>query len=246
MDKYEGYFYRCYWDVRTPSSINNALAQNASFLRLYRVETGETAEDVVSNRIFSFGDTLGTNTHATAFNSNDNFPHGLVAKTGYPALNEQSSTLPTNYENYGAVEVRFFDNRCPKKDGNNIAANNNNTIAYNGTGASLEDIQYRFVVKCQIDIFKGHYDKAQNILHTTGDNVQVASITSFYPVDIIFVKNTEINGTEINLPTKLTTAIKKIQVNWPRYVEYNGSGYDPVTTLDTNGLSFTVSDADPN
>mgnify|MGYP007083037144 FL=1 len=80
-------------------------------------------------------------------NEREQQPNGLVAFTMYPRRqyeaeeNEQSNASHFATENYGALEVRFFDN------------------AKNGTKADLERCMYRFIVKAQVDIMKGQYDQ---------------------------------------------------------------------------------------
>lgn len=232
MDPYEGYYYRCYWDVRTPESALNHLAKNASFLRLYQT-TGpifpNTGSSVKKNR-------------------NEHSPAGLVAQTSWPTdLMETRTTTSSStlLEDYGAVEVRFFDNRFPQ---GNTLNTTDNTLQYEGTGASLEDMLYRFVVKCQVDVYKGQYDAKNKTISAAGDSQRVASITSFYPVDMVFTTQTKetFNTNYNNSEHSLYGFVKRMQLNWPQYVQYNATGFDPATMVDKGGLYLKIGDNDPD
>ncbi|MDD4516792.1 hypothetical protein, partial [Massilibacteroides sp.] len=67
----------------------------------------------------------------------------------------------------------------------------------------LEDGRFNFIVKAQTDIYK--------------DDEKLASISSIYPIDV-FLNYAGINDFD---PSKIYT-------NWPRYVDYNPSGYSPI------------------
>lgn len=258
MDPYEGYFYRCYWDVRMPNSITNALAKNASFLRLYHVTDGSMSSDspIIFDNVSTGSSAwnMGRISGTTETNPNEGEPNGLVALTGWPA-SQQEYAYTDDTENYGAVEVRFFDNRCP---GRTVSVNNvdtvkyvnedDNTLLYKGTGASLEDMMYRFVVKCQVEVIKGQYDAAAGKIQTNGETRRVASITSFYPVDIVFTSQskTDFNNKWKSSSSPLYGFAKRMQLNWPQYVQYNATGYDPATIQGADGLYLVVGDKDPS
>lgn len=229
LDPFEGYFCKVYWDVRMPGSVAAADVKYASWLRLHHTDgvpsdidnPGEpygrdkTWYETGNIQLNGGAGDIAHSTWDSKVNEREQQPDGLVAFTMYPRRqyeaeeNKQSNANHFATENYGALEVRFFDN------------------AKNGTKADLERCMYRFIVKAQVDIMKGQYDQQTKMIETDGDIERIASITSFWPIDILFNESdiiwdsTEAEWVEWNGP------IKKIATNWPRFVEYNAQGYDP-------------------
>ena len=87
-------------------------------------------------------------------------------------------------------------------------------------------MMYRFIVKAQVDIMKGQYDQKTKMIQVEGNIERIATITSYYPVDIIFNFD-GVNFNDVTEYPEAYEAYKKIAVNWPRYITYNASGYDP-------------------
>lgn len=79
-----------------------------------------------------------------------------------------------------------------------------------GQGATVSGVGYDFTIKAQVDIYK----------HDT----LVATIFSYWPVDILFT-----NGNPV---TPTTFDVNKIKTNWPQFVMYNPSGYAPEVSQD--------------
>lgn len=241
LDPYEGYFYKIYWDVRMPGSARDGEEEKdqkiryASFLRLYHANgnfaSGSPAVGDIYKRDGTFYENGGMHvnsgyevqydnptSHATdglesKVSPNEKEKNGLIGFSLYPQHQysehpDEETGSKFKYENYGAVEVRFFDN-------------------FNlGTGATLEDLMYRFIVKAQVDIMKGQYDQKTKMIQVEGNTERIASITSYYPVDLIFnYDNLDFSDATSN--PDIFEPFKKIATNWPRYVSYNASGYDP-------------------
>lgn len=234
LDPFEGYFCKVYWDVRMPGSAAAPDVKYASWLRLYHTDGVPSDIDNPGNiygRQKSWYDTgnieLGNDLGAikqewnSKVNEREKTPDGLIGFTMYPrrhyekVLEGNGSEVDTanakQYatENYGALEVRFLDN-----------------MAY-GTGADLERCMYRFIVKAQVDIMKGQYDQQTKMIEVDGNVERIASITSFYPIDVLFneagIQWDEPDGEN----AKYFDPITLISTNWPRFVEYNAQGYDP-------------------
>lgn len=225
LDPFEGYFVKVYWDVRMPESAARQDVKLASFLR-FRHTNGDmdiNNPGSIYGRQKSWYETgnieLGTDTIARQKWSSkvndlehDGSENGLVAFTMFPRKQYENETAEFATENYGAVEVRFFDN------------------AAFGTGADMESMMYRFIVKAQVDIMKGQYDQQTKMIRTEGNIERIHSITSYYPIDILinregidFWNENDLEYYEFN---------KKIATNWPRWVMYNASGYDPANLVD--------------
>lgn len=232
MDPFEGYFYKVYWDVRMPSSFVDPDGKYAAFLRLYHADGTMNAENpgALYTRENTFYETGGMNNHV-AYDVDEASPMdtnymskvndldkakgtdaGLVGFSLYPSRQYGAEDSRFNFENYGAVEVRFFDN-----------------AAY-GTGVTMQGMLYRFIVKAQVDIMKGQYDQGTKMIQVEGNVERINSITSYYPIDIL------INGDGINFSdpndTNYFEVVKKIATNWPQYVAYNATGYDPAVFPD--------------
>ena len=229
MDPFEGYFYKVYWDVRMPASIDGDLNKYAAFLRLFHVDG--TTDMVKTGAMFSrskeFYETGGgdprypidvagqangqmANYYDSKVNKKDEenkTDGGLIGFTVYPSKHYADLDGRFEKEAYGAVEVRFFDNH-----------------KY-GTGATMQDMLYRFIVKAQVDIMKGQYDQKTKKIQIEGNCERIHSIVSYYPVDIL-LNYDKINFSDRN-DAKYFDVIKKISTNWPQYVTYNASGYDP-------------------
>lgn len=214
IDPHEGYFYRVYWDVREAYNHANPLVKRSSWLRLYHAADPmvPASQDVVrvsvkqgniykrmmegnaydeQTRLYEAGNAVMLDSDV---NENEKTPDGLQGYSVYPS----HQFFPNAVENYGAVEVRFFDN------------------LNNGTGASLEECLYRFIVKAQIEIYRGQYDHATQTI-TTANAQRLATINSFYPVDIFF--DADNKGIRVG----------DIATNWPRYCAYDATGYNPTT-----------------
>jgi hypothetical protein len=88
----------------------------------------------------------------------------------------------------------------------------------NVNGVSFKDLNYSFVVKGRIEIYY--------------DGVGVASITSFYGVDVVF-STTPLSFDNLD-PSKIKT-------NWPREVLYSTSGVAP--SLANSALTFLYGDS---
>lgn len=229
MDPFEGYFYKVYWDVRMPSSFVNEDGRYAAFLRLYHADGSmdATKPGALYARDGTFYENGGMNNHVaydidetspmdtgmmSKYNEKDQNPNGLVGFSIYPSRQYGANDERFNFENYGAVEVRFFDNETY------------------GTGVTMKDMLYRFIVKAQVDIMKGQYDQGTKMIQVEGNVERINSITSYYPIDIL------INGDGINFSdpndTNFFDVIKKIATNWPQYVAYDATGYNPAVFPD--------------
>lgn len=231
-DPYEAYFFRTYWDVRMPASASAEEARYASFLRLYHTDGVDINAPVEPENLPIFtrasssdysmyqqGDTL---MWANKVNDNEGKVDGLVGFTQWPANQAFSSELPVSaQETYGSVEVRFFDNER------------------SGTGASLATMQYRFIVKAQIDILKGSYDNRDDKWHinTDGDVENIATINYQYPVDVIFDPDNKLSGLDQDAALAF---LRSIKTNWPTQIRYNPTGYEPEAINDY--LYFTYTD----
>lgn len=229
LDPFEGYFCKVYWDVRMPGSAARADVKYASWLRLHH--TDGTPSDIdnpgaMYDRSKSWYETgnielnsggvdLGRQSWNSKVNEREQTPDGLIAFTMYPRRqyeaeeNEQSNASHFATENYGAVEVRFFDN------------------AVNGTKADMESCMYRFIVKAQVDIMKGQYDQQTKMIETDGNVERIASITSFFPIDILLNYSHCVWNDPQGDNARFYNPITAISTNWPRFVEYNAQGYDP-------------------
>ena len=210
MDPHEGYYYKVYWDVRLPNSASRDNLKNSSWLRLcYADSTSETA--AITNDFFNQANLPG---HL--------FPN--VAKKN-PATGAYSNGLMAYTEYYG----NHLDNRGVVRV---VGVNNPGTDNYGGGPApTMEDGHYNFIVWAQIDIYQGTYMPDVSGLNDNGiyqgrvvenSGKLVASINSCYPVDIVLDQNSELllSGDEKFNP-------KLINTNWPQYVDYNATGYDP-------------------
>lgn len=231
LDPFEGYFAKVYWDVRMPGSAAGADVKYASWLRLYHTDGTPSDPDNPGNiygRQKSWYDTgnielnggttdLGRQAWNSKVNEREQTPDGLVAFTMYPRRQYESEAAQFATENYGAVEVRFFDN------------------AKNGTKADMERCMYRFIVKAQVDIMKGQYDQQTKMIETDGNVERIASITSFFPIDIL------LNYSNCNWEdpdSEQFDPIPRIATNWPRFISYNAQGYDPSNLADPLYFKF--------
>ena len=229
MDPFEGYFYKVYWDVRMPYSFVNEDGRYAAFLRLYHADgtMDVTKPGALYTRDGTFYENGGMNNHVaydvdeaspmdtgmmSKYNEKDKNPNGLIGFSIYPSRQYGVNDDRFNFENYGAVEVRFFDNENY------------------GTGVTMKDMLYRFIVKAQVDIMKGQYDQGTKMIQVEGNVERINSITSYYPIDIL------VNGDGINFSdpndTNFFDVIKKIATNWPQYVAYDATGYNPAVFPD--------------
>lgn len=238
MDPFEGYFCKVYWDVRMPGSVMAADVKYASWLRFHH--TDGTPSDIdnpgnIYGRDKSWYETgnidlsgdgkgLGTALDRQQWNSKVNDreqePNGLIAFTMYPRKQYQSEEVQFATENYGAVEVRFFDNE--KK----------------GTGADIERCMYRFIVKAQVDIMKGQYDQKDKMIETDGDIERIASVVSYYPIDVLFNDSEIVWDDSEGENAQWFEPLYKIFTNWPRFVEYDARGLEPKATGDPLYFKF--------
>lgn len=233
LDPFEGYFYKVYWDVRMPGSANDAADKNqqiiryASYLRLYHADgtLPNSKVGALYGRDGSFYENGGMSVNDSydvdidsgnlseqglmSYTSpNEKQPGGLIGFSLYPSRQYGGAYEEFYKENYGAVEVRFFDNM------------------HEGTGATIPQMMYRFIVKAQVDIMKGQYDQKTKMIQVEGNIERIASITSYYPVDLIFNYD-HVDFSDVTNFPEAFEAFRKISVNWPRYITYNASGYDP-------------------
>lgn len=222
LDPHEAYFYRAYWDVRFPGSVDSPNVKYCSWLRLFHATgiAGSPDSELAPYKIEQNPNLYenGAVSRAGTVKVNDNEHHkdGLIGFSMYPWTKYQDEYDGTGLTleqlqaaldaTFGSVEVRLFDN---------------GTL---GTTASLEDVRFRFIVKAQIDILRGQYGLNSGLV-TTGETERIASISAFYPVDVLIFKDKdscakffEDNGTEF---------YKRISTNWPRAVTYDASGYHP-------------------
>lgn len=233
LDPFEAYFYKCYWDVRMPSSVGIDRCKYASFLRLYHAEPDGRAGTVFTRKAddmggqslggipqgapetidvpaeYSFGSKV--NPKEKDLNNPDRTSaNGLVAYSCYPRVQylEDDKTAGQK-ENYGAVEIRFFNN---ERD---------------GTGATLEEMLYRFIVKCQVEIYKGQYDQSTHRISVEGNPERVATIVSYYPIDVLFDEEGRSQGSQEQI-REFNEKLQAMTTNWPQWVQYNATGYDPV------------------
>lgn len=79
-----------------------------------------------------------------------------------------------------------------------------------GAGATIASVKYDFVIKAQVDIYM--------------QDELVATIFSYWPVDILFT-----NGAAI---TPSVFDPNQINTNWPQFVLYNPTGYAPEVEQD--------------
>lgn len=230
MDPFEGYFCKVYWDVRMPGSAAQKNVKYASYLRLHHTDglpSDSNNPGHIYGRQKSWYETGGVELNGSAVqdewnskvNEMEKEKDGLVAFTMYPRKQYEKEDGRFAEENYGALEVRFFDNQKF------------------GTGADMEDMMYRFIVKAQVDIMKGQYDQENKIIQTEGDIERIASITSYWPIDIL-VNSDNLNFNDTVHFPEIFDPVKKIDTNWPRFVMYNATGYDPVNPDEPLSFKF--------
>lgn len=241
MDPLEGYFYKTYWDVRMPASFESTgenRGRYAANLRLYHADGTQDTEHVGSlfGRDGSFWENGGmnvsqgytpnmtqanglmANTYSSKVNEFEQSPNGLIGFTVYPSRQYATEAQEFAYENYGAIEVRFFDN------------------LHDGTQIGMESLLYRFIVKAQVDIMKGQYDQGKKMIQVEGNVERINSIVSYFPVDVI-VNTDKIDFTDSD-NYEMFGLVQKIATNWPQYVTYNASGYDPSVFPDAMWFKF--------
>ena len=233
MDPMEGYYYKVYWDVRMPGSAADPTTRYASWLRLYHADGTVDVDKVGSlyGRDGTFYENGGVDFKTSykvdvqydpgnisevglqsEVNPDEKVPGGLIGFSLYPSRQYGNEDDRFYTENYGAVEVRFFDNQNE------------------GTGANLEQFLYRFIVKAQVDIMKGEYDQGKKMIKVEGNSQRINSITSYWPVDVI-LNYSNIPFNDPNNPDYYEF-YKKIATNWPQFIAYNATGYDPAVFPD--------------
>lgn len=241
-DQYEGYFYRVYWDLRMPAAASNEAARYAAFLRLCHVDGPEANTDSIFNYNVFERDNIkdapkwnqgNSLTYAAKVNEKDIESHtddGLFGFTQWPLADYATyDDFEGAYQyTYGAVEIKYFDN------------------ATFGTGASLSDMQYRFIVKAQIDVCKGSFDNRDGVwrIHDdTGTTENIATINCFYPVDVIFDKDGEFDKPKYDDPKEVAKLFRSFEINWPLEIKYNSTGYLPETQEAPLSFKYTNPDS---
>lgn len=242
LDPFEGYYFRAYWDVRFPNGSTSAESRvgtaYSSFLRLYHTSNydPDQREEPITGLPFdvSNGGAWETGGPKSGNLNNDikvnpgeteESARGLVGYTCYPVGAESAGkSVYENdlYETYGAVEVKY-------------QSNNNRQAQYS---IGLNDINFRFIVKCQVDIMRGVYDQGTGHLIPEGHTERVASITTYYPIDIIFLQQNTDNHNYNDIFEKLKT----LSINWPRYVQYDARGNTPYQMEEKLGFIFAEGD----
>lgn len=227
--KEAGYWYKCDWDVRTPGSDEKKYGENttknSSFLRLYH-----TANDwrknsqnlTIEKTPFDLINGGKTETGENGYKAGDKpdqikvytpapdsrKPEAINGLTGYTQYPMQTTGT---IENYGAVEVRYF-NDSDKNNG--------------GSGATLDNAGYRFIVKCTVTVMQGEYAKNKDGVSEidTSNSRPITTLVSYYPVDVIICKTTDKKG---DLPREYLGIEDLIETNWPIAVQYDAVGYTP-------------------
>jgi len=65
------------------------------------------------------------------------------------------------------------------------------------------------------------------MIETDGNVERIASITSFFPIDILLNYSHCVWNDPQGDNARFYNPITAISTNWPRFVEYNAQGYDP-------------------
>lgn len=109
---------------------------------------------------------------------------------------------------YGEIEIIFADE------------------ATYSTSPPIDKTHYNFYVKATVDIYE-HVMNDGSVESEESENSardsKLATITSYYPVDILFIKNA--NEAEKFDDYYLTC-------NWPKNIKYNVTGYNPIGRID--------------
>lgn len=233
LDPLEGYYFRATWDVRMPGSAEGLGVPYSSFLRLYHVSNTDPG-DIPSATGFPFmlvddpsserpinwyyeqGNTnpkdIKTSESKADATYSEHSPNGLCGYTLWPTYPEHDKYGEDSSETYGAVEVRYLDNFI------------------HGTHATMADCHYRFIVKCQVDVMKAQYDQGKQEILVESTFEKIASIITYYPVDIFFNEDKvdlESPVLEDGTPNPSFKFETKIYTNWPTFITYNARGTRP-------------------
>lgn len=190
----DGYSYKVYWDTRLPTVKNDGLSGRKAASNSGFLDLQQIAESSYSNGH------LGGKPAGTTVPSN---PQRFITEPGpayFQAYTDWNIT-PGVDNLFGAIRVRW---RGRGRVG-----------AYEQGGSSsgwgtMKDVNYSFIVKAQVDIFQ----------HGT----LIATIYSYWPVDIIFTQGSTLGLT----PAKLN----QLNLNWPQFVLYTSVGIAPQTNQD--------------
>ncbi len=199
------YSYKVYWDTRLPA-VNNSTSMRAAasygnFLKLsHQGVSGRDVSDYGEDGSYS-GDSSSL-VGGTAYSRGTTQPADVEDSQAFTTSVDTENGVGDT-KTYGAIRVKWNDKTS-------ITGSD-----YGGEEVTFADIGYSFYVKARIEIFY--------------DGTGVASITSFFPVDIIFAPN----GIGSIDPEKMRT-------NWPTQVLYTSNGIAPTTT--TSALYFKYGD----
>ena len=204
------YKYDVFWDVRYPeNSLMSTDLSGNSCLRLKRITLGNNNEVV-------FGNYFDKNV-ADEDVSTEVKDYGLVGITHYSGDNSKEKL-------YGAVEVVYHAENDPKTEAPWIDP----SIA-----------NYNFYVKATIDIYEHRVHKNSDGIVIKEVNSLVATLTSYYPVDILMQEikkdSSQSFVEEFNN--------KNLSINWPKDIKYNVTGYQPQAWTDRLKLNYMVQDA---
>lgn len=193
----DGYSYKVYWDTRLPTVKNEGISGRKAASNSAFLDLQQIAESNYSNGYLG-GKPAGTTVPSA--------PQRFITEPGpayFQAYTDWNITpgVPGVDNLFGAIRVRW---RGRGRVG-----------AYEQGGSStgwgtMKDVNYSFVVKAQVDIFQ----------HDT----LIATIYSYWPVDVIFTQGSSINLT----PAKLN----QLNLNWPQFVLYTSVGIAPQTNQD--------------
>lgn len=212
LDPSLGYYYKVWYDLRFANNWQNESGKSgeniirdnikyASHLRMYHTD-GTIYQWQDQGTMYELGGKAAGETNAVdepnedarkkadGFQGFGLFPSKSMAyaggESGYPATDPP--------ENYGAIEIKFIHQ-------NNL---------------DFKNTHYNFYVRAQIDIYSGAYDENINAINPyTNKGKKVASIHSWYPIDVFF------NADKVDFDPA------KFYCNWPTHVVYNSTGYDP-------------------
>lgn len=137
------------------------------------------------------------NTDFDGFTPGETSPRGIDDMQSFTTSKDTVGGAPAGAKTYGALEVQW---------------RGNNTC---GTGATINGVRYDTVIRAQVDIFKNGTD---------GTPLQLATIFSYWPVDLVFTNGSTVTPANFN-PNLIKT-------NWPQFVLYNPTGYAPEAPQD--------------
>ena len=128
-----------------------------------------------------------------------------VTEPGLIAIRSTKTNLISDDKTYGQIEVIF----------KGVSENVENPAL---ATPYIKDCNYNFYIKATVNI----YEHLTDSVGTESDS-KVATITSYYPVDILMVNSED--------------AAKKfddyyLTCNWPKNIKYNVTGYNPIGRLE--------------